>query len=66
MPRVIPKDHKGIFVSYDCIHLISVAANKINALMTIDDLVEAVIQNYDKLDIETQQLLPLKRVYWPA
>jgi restriction system protein len=36
------------------------------SLMTIDDLVEAVIQNYEKLDIETQQLLPLKRIYWPA
>lgn len=36
------------------------------SLMTIDDLVEAVIQNYDRLDIETQQLLPLKRIYWPA
>lgn len=36
------------------------------SLMTIDDLVEAVIQYYDRLDIETQQLLPLKRIYWPA
>ncbi|WP_029557003.1 restriction endonuclease [Xanthobacter sp. 91] len=36
------------------------------SLMTIDDLVEAVIQNFDRLDIETQQLLPLKRIYWPA
>lgn len=36
------------------------------SLMTIDDLVEAAIQNYDRLDIETQQLLPLKRIYWPA
>jgi restriction system protein len=36
------------------------------SLMTIDDLVEALIQNYDRLDVETQQLLPLKRIYWPA
>ena len=36
------------------------------SLMTIDDLVEALVQNYDRLDLETQQLLPLKRIYWPA
>jgi len=34
-------------------------------LMGIDDLVEAVIENYDTLDNETRQLLPLKRIYWP-
>ncbi len=36
------------------------------SLMTIDDLVDALVQNYDRLDLETQQLLPLKRIYWPA
>jgi restriction system protein len=36
------------------------------SLMTIDDLVEAVVAHYEKKDIETQQLLPLKRIYWPA
>lgn len=36
------------------------------SLMTIDDLVEAVVAHYEKMDIETQQLLPLKRIYWPA
>lgn len=34
-------------------------------LMNIDDLVEAVVENYDALDSETRQLLPLKRIYWP-
>jgi restriction system protein len=34
-------------------------------LMDIDDLVEAIIENYDALDNETKQLLPLKRLYWP-
>ncbi len=34
-------------------------------LMDLDALVEAVIDNYDALDNETRQLLPLKRVYWP-
>lgn len=36
------------------------------ALMAIDELVDALIEHYDKLDHETQQLLPLKRIYWPA
>lgn len=35
-------------------------------LMSIDDLVDALIEYYDKLDVETKQLLPLKRIYWPA
>ena len=34
-------------------------------LMDIDDLVEALLENYDGLDSETRQLLPLKRIYWP-
>ncbi len=33
--------------------------------MGIDDLVEALLENYDRLDSETRQLLPLKRIYWP-
>lgn len=36
------------------------------ALMTIDDLVETLIEHYDGLDIDIQQLVPLKRIYWPA
>lgn len=36
------------------------------ALMTIEDLVVSVVENYDKLDQKTQQLLPLKRIYWPG
>jgi len=35
-------------------------------LMDIEHLVEALIEHYDNLDIATKQLLPLKRVYWPA
>lgn len=34
-------------------------------LMDIDDLVDAVILNYEHLDAETKQLIPLKRIYWP-
>lgn len=35
------------------------------SLMDIDELVEAVITNYEALDNETRQLLPLRRLYWP-
>lgn len=35
------------------------------SLMDIDELVEAVIGNYEALDNETRQLLPLRRLYWP-
>ncbi|BBE74208.1 restriction endonuclease [Oharaeibacter diazotrophicus] len=36
------------------------------SLMTGDDLVTAIIEQYEKLDLKTQQLVPLKKVYWPA
>lgn len=32
-------------------------------LMTLDDLVDALIEHYDNLDMETKQLVPLKRIY---
>ncbi len=35
-------------------------------LMNIDDLVEAITEHYENLDVETKQLLPLKRIYWPV
>ena len=34
-------------------------------LMTLDDLVEALLDHYENLDMETKQLVPLKRLYWP-
>lgn len=35
-------------------------------LMDIDRLAEEVIDQYEDFDIQTKQLLPLKRLYWPA
>lgn len=35
-------------------------------LWTLDDLVRALVDNYDKTDTETKRLVPLKRMYWPA
>jgi restriction system protein len=33
--------------------------------MDIDELVEAIVENYEAFDNETRQLLPLRRLYWP-
>ena len=34
--------------------------------MDLDDLVKTLLERYDKLDLETQQLVPLKRIFVPA
>lgn len=36
------------------------------ALMDLDDMVKSLLEQYDKLDLETQQLVPLKRIFVPA
>ncbi|MDX0356757.1 restriction endonuclease [Sinorhizobium medicae] len=36
------------------------------ALMDLDELVKSLLEQYDKLDLETQQLVPLKRMFVPA
>lgn len=35
-------------------------------LLSLDDLVRALIENYANLDVDTKQLIPLKQVYIPA
>lgn len=35
-------------------------------LMDIDDLVRALVQYYDDLDMDSRALLPLKKIYWPV
>ncbi|WP_374443038.1 restriction endonuclease [Epilithonimonas sp.] len=34
-------------------------------LIDLDWLVELLLNNYEKLDIETKSLVPLKKIYWP-
>lgn len=34
-------------------------------LLAIDELVELLLEHYEQLDWETQQLVPLKKLYWP-
>jgi predicted Mrr-cat superfamily restriction endonuclease len=30
------------------------------------DLQQLLLQHYDRVDAETQALLPLRKIYWPA
>ena len=35
-------------------------------LMDLDDLVTSLLEHYEKMDIDMQRLVPLRKVYWPA
>jgi len=35
-------------------------------LLDINDLVQLAIEHYERFDVDTRRLLPLKRFYWPA
>ena len=35
-------------------------------LMDLDDLVKSLLEHYEKLDVEMQRLVPLRKIYWPA
>lgn len=64
------KDDKGLYVSTggfskDARYEAERASIPLT-LMDIDDLVQAVVENYENMDIDTQRLLPLKKVFWPA
>lgn len=36
------------------------------ALWTLDNVVRALVEHYEAIDIETRQLVPLKKIYWPT
>lgn len=63
------KDDKGLYVSTGGFskdaHYEAERANIPITLLNLDDLVETMIDYYEKLDPEIQRLVPLKRVYWP-
>ncbi len=63
-------DDKGLYVSTGGFtkdaYYEAERANIPVTLMNIDDLVEALTEHYESLDVETKQLLPLKRIYWPV
>lgn len=63
------KDDKGLYVSTggftkDARYEADRASIPLS-LMDLEELVEAVIENYEALDNETRQILPLRRLYWP-
>lgn len=63
------KDDKGLYVSTggftkDARYEAERASIPLS-LMDIDELVDAIVENYEDLDNETKQLLPLRRLYWP-
>ena len=64
------KDDKGLYVSTGGFsreaYYEAERANIPCTLMNIDDLVQAIVDHYENMDIETQRLIPLRRVYWPA
>lgn len=35
-------------------------------LMDLDDLVKALLEHYEKMDMDMRRLIPLRKVYWPA
>ena len=35
-------------------------------LMTLEELTEVILADYDKLDNQTKALIPLTRIYWPS
>ncbi|MGH1357400.1 MAG: restriction endonuclease [Burkholderiaceae bacterium] len=64
------KDDKGLYVStggftkearYE-----AERASVPTKLMDLDQLVDAVIEQYPKLDSDSRVLLPLTQLYWPA
>ncbi len=63
------QDDKGLFVSTggftkDAYYEAERAKIPLT-LMTLDELVQSLLDEYEKLDLDTQQLIPLKRIYWP-
>lgn len=64
------KDDKGLYVSTGGFskdaHYEAERANIPITLLTLDGLVEKLLEHYDELDPEIQRLVPLKKVYWPV
>ena len=60
---------KGLYVSTGGFskeaHYEAERANIPVTLIGLDELVELMVGNYDKMDTEVQRLVPLKRVFWP-
>lgn len=64
------KDDKGLYVSTggfskDARYEADRASIPLT-LMDLDDLVEAILDHYEQMDLDAKQLVPLRKVYWPG
>lgn len=64
------KDDKGLYVSSggfskDARYEAERASIPLT-LMDLDDLVRAILEHYERMDADTQRLVPLRKVYWPG
>lgn len=64
------KDDKGLYVSTGGFskdaHYEAERANIPITLLTLDGLVDKLLEHYDEIEPEIQRLVPLKKVYWPV
>ena len=64
------KDDKGLYVSTGGFTKdAKYEADRGNipvTLMDLDQLVDAVIEHYEAVDMEVKALLPLSKLYWPT
>ena len=64
------KDDKGLYVSTggfskDARYEADRASIPLT-LMDLDDLVEAILDHYEQMDMDAKQLIPLRKIYWPG
>jgi restriction system protein len=64
------KDDKGLYVSTggfskDARYEAERASIPLT-LMDLDDLVKAILEHYEKMDADSQRLVPLRKIYWPG
>jgi restriction system protein len=64
------KDDKGLYVSTggfskDARYEAERASIPVT-LMDLDDLTRAILEHYEKMDTDSRQLMPLRKVYWPG
>jgi len=64
------KDDKGLYVSTGGFskdaYYEAERGNIPLTLMNLNDLVEAIVEWYEQMDVETQRLVPLRKMYWPV
>jgi len=64
------KDDKGLYVSTGGFskdaYYEAERGNIPLTLMNLNDLVEAIVEWYEQMDVEAQRLVPLRKMYWPV